>query len=489
MLAASTERVLHQLRDDAVVLDVGGWAKPFARADWVLDLLPYETRGLYGYEQGKRDDERFSADTWVVRDMCAREPWPFADDQFDFAICSHTLEDIRDPIWVCQELQRVARAGYIEVPSRLQEQAQGVQGNWVGWGHHHWLIDIEGDSIQFVFKHHIVHGDERFQVPHEIAAALTAAERVQMLWWTGSFEASERVFVEPPEALDDYLMAIVPQRGSNHSPQPPSPIARVRSTVALRTRWRELKYQRLLRRLAGPRLIDAFEEQYDSASVLEIGANDHIKYDNVEPLLRSGRWSGVLVEPVPYIFKRLEQRYADVPGVKLANVAIADRDGSLPFFYLAEAPPGEEDSLPDWYHEIGSFSRENVLTHARSIPGLEERIVEAQIPALTVASLFERNAVEHVDLVVIDTEGYDAEIVKAFPFDRYRPRLLVYEHFHLDDDVRTTTRALLHEHGYETMEEGLDTFAFDAGADDELTRRWRRLEPAIPGASKKDEAA
>ncbi|MEA2494347.1 MAG: hypothetical protein QOJ29_2258, partial [Thermoleophilaceae bacterium] len=70
-----------------------------------------------------------------------------------------------------------------------------------------------------------------------------------------------------------------------------------------------------------------------------------------------------------------------------------------------------------------------------------------------------------------------------------RPRLLVYEHFHLDDDARTTTRALLHEHGYETMEEGLDTFAFDPGVDDELTRRWRRLEPAIPGASKKDEAA
>src|SRR4051794_8064700 len=179
MLAASTTRLLDLLADDAVVLDVGGWAKPFARADWVLDLMPYESRGLYGYEQGERGDERFSADTWVVRDMCAREPWPFADKQFDFAICSHTLEDIRDPVWVCQELQRVAKAGYIEVPSRLEEQAYGIQGAWVGWGHHHWLIDVGRDSITFVFKHHIVHGKPEVQVPAERYAALSKAEKVQ----------------------------------------------------------------------------------------------------------------------------------------------------------------------------------------------------------------------------------------------------------------------------------------------------------------------
>lgn len=213
MLQASTERVLAELPDDALVLDVGGWAKPFARADWVLDLMPYETRGLYGYEQGGRSAERFSADTWVVRDMCAREPWPFADGQFDFAICSHTLEDIRDPIWVCQELQRVAKAGYVEVPARIEEQARGVQGDWVGWGHHHWLVDIEPGRIQFVFKPHILHGKPELQVPREVAARLAPEERVQTLWWEGSFEAVERVFIEPPEALDEYLADAVPKPG------------------------------------------------------------------------------------------------------------------------------------------------------------------------------------------------------------------------------------------------------------------------------------
>ncbi len=139
MLKASRERV-EALPADARVLDVGGFAAPLHRADWVLDLMAWETRGLYGATDPAL--ERFSAQTWVQRDICSREPWPFAEGAFDFAVCSHTLEDVRDPVWVCSELSRVARAGYVEVPSRLVEQSFGVQGGWVGWGQHHWLIDV-----------------------------------------------------------------------------------------------------------------------------------------------------------------------------------------------------------------------------------------------------------------------------------------------------------------------------------------------------------
>jgi len=94
MLPAATERILATLPKDAVVLDVGGWAAPFNRADWVIDLMPYETRGAMGH-YGPRG-EHFSRRTWVMRDICDHTPWPFKDDQFDFAICVTTLEDIRD---------------------------------------------------------------------------------------------------------------------------------------------------------------------------------------------------------------------------------------------------------------------------------------------------------------------------------------------------------------------------------------------------------
>lgn len=210
MLVSAAERILREVGPDDLVLDVGGWASPFRRADWVLDLMPYETRGLYGPELGGAV-ERFSADTWVQRDICEREPWPFGDHQFDFVVCAHTLEDVRDPVWVCSELQRVARAGYVEVPSRLEEQSYGVQGPWVGWGHHHWLAELTAGGIEFVFKHHVIHGQPQAQFPTDFHAALSDDERVLSLWWRGTFEARERVFLDA-EGLDGYLERLVAER-------------------------------------------------------------------------------------------------------------------------------------------------------------------------------------------------------------------------------------------------------------------------------------
>ncbi len=210
MLDSSRERIRRELSDEAVVLDVGGWASPLHRADWVLDLMPYETRGLYG--EPDADPQRFTDETWVQRDMCAREPWPWPADFFDFVVCSHTLEDIRDPVFVCEEMDRVGRAGYIEVPSRAEEQTLGVQGNWIGWGHHHWLCDVTSEGIDFVFKHGVIAkaGLHRTEPPPEGDA------RVQMLWWSGSFLAREVVYIDS-DALDAYLAQAVappsPRRG------------------------------------------------------------------------------------------------------------------------------------------------------------------------------------------------------------------------------------------------------------------------------------
>lgn len=209
MIAASRARLLGQLSDSDKVLDVGGWALPLARADWVLDLMPYETRGSLG-RGGKPAEERFTAATWVIRDICDRSPWPFEDDQFDFVVCSQTLEDIRDPIWVCAELQRVGRAGYVEVPSRLTEQSWWVQGPWIGYGHHRWLIDVADGRIDFVSKPHSITGIRGAGFPNGYAQALAEEERNHALWWEGGFEFGERLFYEDADLrayLTDFVTA------------------------------------------------------------------------------------------------------------------------------------------------------------------------------------------------------------------------------------------------------------------------------------------
>jgi hypothetical protein len=224
VLAENRTRLLEALGETDLVLDVGGGASPFPRADWVIDLLAYDSRGLYG-EPPDRERERFGPDRWIRRDICDREPWPFADDQFDLSVCSHTLEDVRDPLYVCAELIRVSKAGYIEVPSRLEEQSFGFQGPWAGWGHHRWLVELDGDELTFVLKHHVMHGRSSDHFPAGFHATLTPVERILALWWTGSFSYRERIFSDGP-SLDAYLAEFVAEhagrvRRVDHEPGAP----------------------------------------------------------------------------------------------------------------------------------------------------------------------------------------------------------------------------------------------------------------------------
>jgi len=232
VLAASLDRLLAATPDDARVLDVGGWARPLARADVVLDLMPYATRGAYGTDGD--GPERFDAASWFVRDVCDREPWPFPDGHFDVAVCSHTLEDVRDPVWVGQELQRIARSGYVEVPSRIEEQSWGIVGPFAGWAHHHWLCDVTADGIDFVFKSDAVHLPGH-HVPAAVRAALAPEQRVQALFWTGGFACRERVFFDIP-AFHAYLRAPVEAHGGAMRHERPGVRARVGRAVRRRRR-------------------------------------------------------------------------------------------------------------------------------------------------------------------------------------------------------------------------------------------------------------
>ena len=246
-------------------------------------------------------------------------------------------------------------------------------------------------------------------------------------------------------------------------------------------RWR---HQRVLRRMAGPQLLAAFADAVPDAFFVEIGANDGDQHDHLRSLILGSRWRGIMVEPVPYVFERLQRNYAGVDRVICERVAIAPQAGRMPFFHLAEAAGA---GAPGWYDAIGSFSREAVLSHAGDIPDLEERLVETQVPTVTFEGLLERHGVERVDLVVIDTEGYDWEILRNVDLGRWKPRLVVYEHYHLSPEDRRSAREHLRSAGYETMEEHFDTFCLDTGPDDDLTRRWRSLSPAVQGTAAYEE--
>lgn len=190
---------IEEMVGTGLVLDIGGWGDPFPRADYVIDLFPYETRGIatHGIHTlplttvypEPLPGEHFRKTSWVIHDVCSERPFPFPDKMFDFVVCSHVLEDVRDPLRVCAEMIRVGRAGYIETPSRIGESV--LWNGMVGAAHHRWLVEAVGQRLRFRMKHHFLHSSPQYYISTSFARKIPAEARYLYFFWEHAFEYEE----------------------------------------------------------------------------------------------------------------------------------------------------------------------------------------------------------------------------------------------------------------------------------------------------------
>ena len=109
--AWSVRRIHCPVSQKALVLDVGSGGNPYPRANVLLDA--YE-------ESRERHWVPLVTDRPTV--LSFAEQLPFKDKAFDYVIASHVLEHSPEPENFLNELQRVASAGYIEVPDAYMER-------------------------------------------------------------------------------------------------------------------------------------------------------------------------------------------------------------------------------------------------------------------------------------------------------------------------------------------------------------------------------
>jgi len=65
-----------------------------------------------------------------------------------------------------------------------------------------------------------------------------------------------------------------------------------------------------------------------------------------------------------------------------------------------------------------------------------------------------------LDLLLIDTEGYDLELLELFDFERFRPDIVRFEHVHLSRADWDEAVELLARRGYRVLREEYDTTAY-----------------------------
>lgn len=66
--------------------------------------------------------------------------------KWDYAICTHTLEDINNPVYAARMIEDIANAGLIVEPSKYRELTR-FSGSFRGFIHHRWIFDIRQGQL------------------------------------------------------------------------------------------------------------------------------------------------------------------------------------------------------------------------------------------------------------------------------------------------------------------------------------------------------
>ena len=203
-------------------------------------------------------------------------------------------------------------------------------------------------------------------------------------------------------------------------------------------------------------LQDGLRRLPDTADVfvLQIGAGDGIHGDFLHVWLQRSRWKALLLEPVSHVFDTLCQSYADQPDVHCEKVAISDRDVSRELFRI-----GDLHGLPWWADQLGSFDRTVILSHHSSIPDIDSRIVGEVVNCLTMRSLLEQYSIRHINLLAVDTEGFDADVIQQTLDHGVVPDLILFEHKHLTQDTIRSLHQRLESLEYQLTTGQYDTFS------------------------------
>ena len=81
------------------------------------------------------------------------------------------------------------------------------------------------------------------------------------------------------------------------------------------------------------------------------------------------------------------------------------------------------------------------------------------VQGIPLMEMIEEHGLNKIDLLQIDTEGYNAKVISMFNFRKFNPKIIQYEHVHLSSRQKIDILRLLNSEGYYTIEKMNDVIA------------------------------
>jgi SAM-dependent methyltransferase len=125
------------IQENSKVLDIGSGGEPFVYANFLIDRFPGNTH--HRYNKLKTNNLPF-----VNGDI---QFLPYKNKSFDFVYCAHVLEHVEDPKNALDEIMRIGKRGYIEVPTKMSD----IIFNFTRLKHFHkWYISVINNTLIFI---------------------------------------------------------------------------------------------------------------------------------------------------------------------------------------------------------------------------------------------------------------------------------------------------------------------------------------------------
>lgn len=211
-------------------------------------------------------------------------------------------------------------------------------------------------------------------------------------------------------------------------------------------------------------ILQSYSESKPQIYFIQIGSNDG--NDEVTPLRRKFGWKGIMIEPLRDVFEQMVLFNARDLGIVFENCAISQSTGNKTIYRVGI-------SNAKWATALTSFDPKVIKAHLRNgfiqecakgegidMPKNEEKIIKSElIKTLTFSDLLAKYKISDFDILLIDTEGYDYEILKLIDFKITKPSIIIYENKHLPRKTYKNSIALLKRFGYRIFGDGSDTIA------------------------------
>jgi FkbM family methyltransferase len=211
--------------------------------------------------------------------------------------------------------------------------------------------------------------------------------------------------------------------------------------------------------------IDYYLDQYSKhkkgkITLIQVGANDGMTFDPVHKFIKRDNWNGVLLEPQKYVYdKFLSKIYRKNKGIVTLNAAIGKQDGTMPIYKIGFTNERWASGLTTFDRKVleHQFDRGHVERRAKrsgiQVPEDKSKwIVEEKVEVVSFSTLLDRYKLNDVDLLQIDTEGFDYEVIKMIDFTRMQPDIIVFENALIPGNGREECNAYLESKGYKVME-------------------------------------